>query len=128
MNIESSIYVYGSTVTEYTPNVINNNVFGDKQYQAFIITKSDIHHDIKNILKTDFNGYDVEYLAEKLEVSPIYLNQTLSLWNQHHCTFFAKYGRIIFNPINNHWIFIPNWHPQSRNSKLQFEELKFYRM
>jgi len=125
---ESKVYVYDPTVTKYTPNVIDKKVFDNKHYQEFIKNRYEINQDIKNILKTEFNGYTVEYLADKLEVSPIYLNQILSLWNQYHCTYFAKYGRIIFNPKNNHWVFIPNWHPQSRKTELQFEELKFYHM
>tara|TARA_Y100000389_G_scaffold167192_1_gene172274 strand:- start:77 stop:454 length:378 start_codon:yes stop_codon:yes gene_type:complete len=125
--MNSNIYNYDPTVTEYNPNIINNKVFEDKNYQDLVKKNPDINQKIKNILKQEFNGYTVEHLAEKLEVTPIYLNQILSLWNQYHCTYFAKYGRIIFNPKNNHWIFIPNWHPQSRISKLRFEDLKFYR-
>lgn len=125
---ERPVYQYKVHVTDYTLNVINQKLFDDPAYIAFRKDNLDIFGKIKNILKTEFGGYTIEYICEQLDMNPIYINQMLSIWVQHYCSFFAKYGRVIFNPINTHWIFIPNRHPQSRQTDITFDELKFYHM
>ena len=118
-----------SHVTTFTPNVINDDVFNDTQYKDFYKSEcSTIHSDIKDILKQDFNGYTIEYISQTLHKNPAYINQIMSIWNQHYLSFFKNHGRIIFNSKNNHWIYIPKRHPQANVSGLCFEELTFYRM
>ena len=129
-----SPYTYDKKVTTYIPNVINKDVFEDKGYVEFYNnclkrtpeTLSDIHMSIKNILKQKFSGYTTEDISFQLQQNPVYINQILSIWNTYYTTYFKKYGRVMFNNNNQQWIFIPNWHPQSRNANISFDELQFY--
>ena len=125
---DCSLYKHVPNITSYTPNVINDDVFKDPNYISFINNNPNIFINIKDILKKDFYGYTVEYISEQLDVSAVHVNQIISAWNNNYCTYFAKYGRVIYNPSNQRWIYVPKQHPQSRVSNLSFDNLQFHRI
>lgn len=127
-SVTQPIYQYNPSISQFKVNVIQQDIFEDPSYIAFRRDNLDIFDRLKNILKQNFSGYTLDYISQELDANPIHINQMLSLWNQHYCTFFDMYGRIIFNPKNEHWVFIPNRHPQVRQTNITFEELQFYNM
>jgi hypothetical protein len=68
-------------------------------------------------------GCTLEELNKCIPVNPRYLNHTLSIWNKFYCTFYAMYGRVIYNTKNNRWYYIYKQNPNSRKQRMSLNDI-----
>lgn len=113
-----------TTDITFKPNTIDATIFNEKEYSEYLLEYQDtIFNTIKEVLGKKITGYTLEELNKFININPRYLNHTLSIWNKFYCTFYAMYGRVIYNTKNNRWYYIYTQNPNSRKQIVTLNDI-----
>tara|TARA_B110000902_G_scaffold260869_1_gene334601 strand:- start:1654 stop:2046 length:393 start_codon:yes stop_codon:yes gene_type:complete len=103
--------------------IINKDLFNTTKYEKHVMDHRDIYIKIKDILGKNIYGYSLEELSAILEVDPIMLNQTLSIWHVHYCSYCANYGRVFYSKIFDKWYYMYTNNPHINMTHLSIEHI-----
>ena len=103
--------------------VIDNRLFKTEKYENYVMGNLDIYTKIKDILGKNIYGYSLEELSDILEVDPIMLNQTLSIWHVHYCSYCANYGRVFYSKNFDKWYYMYSNNPHINMTHLSIEHI-----
>ena len=103
--------------------VIDNRLFKTEKYENYVMGNLDIYTKIKDILGKNIYGYSLEELSDILEVDPIMLNQTLSIWHVHYCSYCANYGRVFYSKNFDKWYYMYSNNPHINMAHLSIEHI-----
>ena len=102
---------------------INKDLFRTTTYEKYVMDHRDIYIKIKDILGKNIYGYSLEELSAILEVDPIMLNQTLSIWHVHYCSYCANYGRVFYSKTFDKWYYMYTNNPYINMTHLSIEHI-----
>lgn len=82
-----------------------------REWEDFYMKNLNIYQLITDLF-ADLTIYDsqelslsTELISKNLNTEPKYIHQALAIWKEHSCTFYKKYGLIIWDPVKNLWTF-----------------------
>jgi len=102
---------------------IDSKLFTTTTYENYVMGNRDIHTKIKNVLGKNIYGYSLEELSDILDTDPVMLNQTLSIWHVHYCSFCANYGRVFYSKQMDKWYYMYSNNPHINNTYLYIEHI-----
>ena len=102
---------------------IDNRLFKTEKYENYVMGNLDIYTKIKYILGKNIYGYSLEELSDILELDPIMLNQTLSIWHVHYCSYCANYGRVFYSKNFDKWYYMYTNNPNINMTHLSIEHI-----
>ena len=102
---------------------IDNSLFKTEKYENYVMGNLDIYTKIKDILGKNIYGYSIGELSDILKVDPIMLNQTLSIWHVHYCSYCANYGRVFYSKNFDKWYYMYSNNPHINMTHLSIEHI-----
>ena len=95
---------------------LDMELFDTSGWKEFYRNNSNIISDIVDIFNKGTYGFirhnnqiglTTHYISLALDKPIIYIRHQLSIWYNHHCTFYAKHGRINYIPEKKIWTYEP---------------------
>ena len=66
-------------------------------FHQFLVANPDIHTKLVNIFKINpGKGLSVDYIVKNIGLNARFVEQVLHIWEQHPCTFFSDYGKVVY--------------------------------
>ena len=122
-NYQSVQSTNSTELTSIEQSAIDNSLFKTEKYENYVMGNLDIYTKIKDILGKNIYGYSLEELSDILEVDPIMLNQTLSIWHVHYCSYCANYGRVFYSKNFDKWYYMYTNNPHINMTHLSIEHI-----
>ena len=111
-------------MSEKIINMSEKTIYETDEWMDFLSEGIEVRNFIIQYL-TKHQGVTFEELYKKTSYLRHCLHFYMKLWEEHYCTFYSKYGRIIeINDEydNGHWYHLPTNHPLSRLPQRQLKD------